>query len=166
MAFEGDNQITGILNKAGAHLTATLKDEIQRTPFTPFGVVNASGKLKDSIRYDIKGGVLRVYGLGYIYWLSEGRKPGGRPPSNVIEQWIKDKGLIVEGITVKSLAFLIARKIGEKGTIIHQQGGTPILTDTFNAEFVGQVKSEIVLTMKKYLINETKQALLGKYKPV
>ena len=59
-----------------------------------------------------------------------GRKPGGFPPLSIIEQWVKDKGLQIRDITTgrfrrktptttKQVAFLIARKIAEKGTDIH-----------------------------------------------
>lgn len=48
----------------------------------------------------------------------EGRKPGKQPPSEAIEQWLKNKGIatrLEKEINVTSLAFLIARKIGREG---------------------------------------------------
>lgn len=47
-----------------------------------------------------------------------GRKPGRQPPSEVIEQWIIDKGIaarLEKDMSVSGLAFLIARKIGREG---------------------------------------------------
>jgi len=47
-----------------------------------------------------------------------GRGPGKPPPSEAIEQWIKQKGIatrLQKNMTISSLAFLIARKIGREG---------------------------------------------------
>lgn len=47
-----------------------------------------------------------------------GRSPGKAPPSEVIEKWITQKGIAarIKGeISVSSLAYLIARKIAQKG---------------------------------------------------
>lgn len=57
----------------------------------------------------------------YWKWANYGRGPGKMPPINAIEQWIKVKGITPKtynGIPTseKSLAFLIARKIGREGT--------------------------------------------------
>src|SRR5437868_10822320 len=85
----------------------------------------ASGKAERSLRIDVgdSAGDL-VDGSGYIKWgWEDGRGPGGMPPVFKIEQWIYDKGIIPEKISVKSLAFLIARKIKEQGTILFRHGG-------------------------------------------
>jgi hypothetical protein len=47
-----------------------------------------------------------------------GRKPGTPPPSEAIGQWLINKGIaarLEKDISVSSLAFLIARKIGREG---------------------------------------------------
>lgn len=47
-----------------------------------------------------------------------GRKPGTPPPSDAIEQWLISKGIaarLEKDISISSLAFLIARKIGREG---------------------------------------------------
>jgi len=61
-----------------------------------------------------------LLGPGYIF----GRKPGTPPPSEAIEQWLKDKGIAARletEISIGSLAFLIARKIGREGWQPKQQ---------------------------------------------
>lgn len=47
-----------------------------------------------------------------------GRDPGKPPPSQAIEEWLIKKGIaarLEKGITISSLAFLIARKIARLG---------------------------------------------------
>lgn len=45
----------------------------------------------------------------------EGRKPGRPPPSTALEEWVKFK-FRISGKQLKSVAFLVARKIGKEGT--------------------------------------------------
>lgn len=66
---------------------------------------------------------------GYWYYVEYGRRPGKQPPIDAMEAWINKTGMVPypdeNGKTpsVRSLAFLIARKIGREGTkgkgIIH-----------------------------------------------
>lgn len=63
-----------------------------------------------------RGGELR--GDEYIQEQITGRGPGKFPPLNKIESWVQRAGLTPEGISKKSLAFLIARKIAKRGTDI------------------------------------------------
>ena len=44
-----------------------------------------------------------------------GRRAGKRPPISAILQWIDDKRIVPTDISKTSLAFLIARKIGNEG---------------------------------------------------
>jgi hypothetical protein len=152
------NTVTGLLNVFGAGLSADLKDTIKTKPLTIYGIVNATENLADSVRYDIKDNVLRVYALDYIYYIKHGRKPGKKPPLKAIEDWIDAKGLIYD-ISKRSLAFLIQRKIAEEGTTIYQQGGTKLLEDVLNSDVVGKFKSDLVLRINSILIAEMKIAL-------
>lgn len=58
----------------------------------------------------------------YWLWVEKGRGPGKRPPLSKIEGWIERTGIVPSAdangrtISIKSLAFLIARKIGREGT--------------------------------------------------
>ena len=57
----------------------------------------------------------------YYKYVEEGRRPGKFPPVDKILQWIKVKHILPTPIngklpTEKQLAFLISRKIAEKGT--------------------------------------------------
>ncbi|MDG3581758.1 hypothetical protein [Galbibacter pacificus] len=48
----------------------------------------------------------------------QGRKAGKQPPIEAIEQWIEEKGIkpLEEKMSTSTLAYLIARKIGQEGT--------------------------------------------------
>lgn len=64
------------------------------------------------IRIDDKG--FEIWGLDYL----KGRKPGIAPPISDIEEWMDAKNINPIEVDMKrsSLAFLIARAIGKKGT--------------------------------------------------
>lgn len=53
---------------------------------------------------------------GYVYLA--GRIAGKQPPSEAIEKWLVQKGIspIEKNMSISTLAFLIARKIGKSGT--------------------------------------------------
>jgi len=116
---------------------------------------SASGLAGRSLSVKVEAQGSRVVGTmtgaHYWYYIEHGRKPGKRPPVASIEQWIEDKRIPLDGITKKSLAFLIARKIGREGT-----KGTPILENVFTpqsfadlgrdlgAAYLGEIKSTII----------------------
>jgi hypothetical protein len=60
-----------------------------------------------------------LLGDAHYYFLVHGRKPGKQPPMDDILGWLEKKGIAPDGeISIRSLAFLIARKIGKLGTDI------------------------------------------------
>ena len=79
-----------ILNDYGKELVARLQNDIRTKRVTKYGAVNASGDLASSIRFEVNGSVMTIYGNDYIYYLQYGRKSGKRPPTSVIKQWILD----------------------------------------------------------------------------
>lgn len=112
---------------------------------------NASGALKGSIELTIKS-----EGKGFLidaleYWgaVDEGRKAGKRPPVSELMKWlsypnVRDK--IRFGASdkafgekeMKSLAFLIARKIGRQGT-----KGTNFFTNVYNSDIIDDMVGAI-----------------------
>lgn len=74
----------------------------------------ASGDWAESLLIESGENSGTLYAGRYI----EGRPPGKMPPIFQIEQWIKAKGIapVQKNIETGSLAFLIARKIAQKGT--------------------------------------------------
>ena len=107
---------------------------------------DASGDLGSSIAVSAiskKSGSLEVNISMLDYWeaLDKGRKPGKQPPINKIKEWLTYPNprakLGLEGVSnvniaeVNSLAFLIARKIGKKGT-----EGNNFASDVFDSKKV------------------------------
>ena len=86
--------------------------------------------------------MLSIYGNDYIQFLENGRRPGKRPPTSVIRQWIDDKGIIPDGISKDSLAFLIARRMGEEGSTIYQAGGSDLISGIFNETLQRSIEAE------------------------
>lgn len=78
----------------------------------------ASNRLRSSIvtrfRSDRMGGVVET-NVDYAQYVERGRKPGRMPPSSALEAWVRTK-ISSSAKEVKSIAFLIARKIGLEGT--------------------------------------------------
>lgn len=129
------------------------KDEIKR--LYESRNIEASGKFGEGLEVDVKLQPNKVIGTlkgtSYSYYVENGRRPGKRPPIASIEQWIRDKNLTLNNISVPSLAFLIARKIGNEGT-----KGTGIISEVLTpqslkdlggqigAAFLSNVKSDII----------------------
>jgi hypothetical protein len=116
----------------GANLITNLQDAIKSKPVSPYGPVNASGRLAASLRVEVSatatGYQLLLYGASYALALEYGRKPGKFPNLTAIRQWIDTRGIVPypdakgSAVSKDSLAFLIARKIAQNGTTIYQQG--------------------------------------------
>jgi len=72
---------------------------------------------------------VNIIGSDVVFQIDEGRKPGSRPPTRAIEQWIKARNIkpMYKG-GIKNMARMIANSIAEKGTIARfGYGGTDLL---------------------------------------
>jgi hypothetical protein len=119
-------------------------------------IPNVTGESAASLGYRIDAEGLTIFSsMKYFTVLETGRKPGKRPPISVIEQWIKDKP-IASDISTRSLAFLIARKIGEEGSLLYRQGGkSGVISDNINDKAVKEGLVDILSdTFRDYIINE------------
>jgi hypothetical protein len=98
------------------------------------------------IRFGIKGAY-------HSYFMEKGRKPTAKfNPGNptlreVIRKWIDDKGITPDdGITKDSLAFLIARKIHEKGITVpnkYNLGG--VISDIINEKSIKELSDQLII---------------------
>lgn len=96
-----------------------LHDEMEALKAEILAAYNASGKRTSGafeeglqVEYNNLSAVLK----GYTYL--SGRRAGKQPPIQAIEDWINAKGIkpLEEKMKISTLAYLIARKIAEKGT--------------------------------------------------
>lgn len=86
-----------------------------------------SDKADDTI-VDTTQGSVSIYLPDHYEFIDEGRKPGKRPPTRAIIQWIKEDRIIIpSGMNINQFAFLVARSIGRRG--IKPRPFTDILAD-------------------------------------
>jgi hypothetical protein len=79
----------------------------------------ATGQSLDAYQVVVtKPDTVELLTADYLRFSVEGRPPGGFPPLAAIADWIQVKGIQAPGITLNSLAFLIARKIANEGNAV------------------------------------------------
>jgi len=120
-------------------------------------IPDVTGKSSASLGYRIDSSGLTIFSSQkYFTVLETGRKPGKRPPIDVIEQWVKDKPLSLDGRSSRSVAFLIARKIGEEGSLLYRQGGkSGVISKSINDQAVKEGLTDVLTsTFRDYVINE------------
>lgn len=127
-----------IVNNFAQTLIEGIKANIRNKRVTEFGAMNAIGTMADSLKYKWDGKTLVIYSTEkYFTVLETGRKAGKRPPMAMIEKWLEDKPVAVQEISKKSLAYLIARKIGLEGSLLYRQGGNSgVISDYINQKYV------------------------------
>lgn len=104
--------------------------------------MRASGRWADSLSVEVSEHGAEILQESYGEQLENGRKPGTPPPSEAIEQWLKDKGIasrLEKGMTVSSLGFLIARKIGREGWNRQQHGGINLISSVVTPERIQKI---------------------------
>ena len=88
-----------------------------------------------------------IWGLEYTGALQFGRGPSkkagsGESLQDRILQWIRDKGLTFD-IPIRSLAYLIARKIHREGTQYFKQGGTDLIDSVITDKRMEEILDKI-----------------------
>ena len=99
---------------------------------------------------EVKGNAL--LGNDYIYFLDKGRRPGKFPPVNAMRDYVRSKLGINNESEIKSVAYLIGRKIKEQGTSIFKDKSKGIqLDDKINDmlnnlfdELQGEARAEVL----------------------
>jgi len=153
-----------ILENFALEVIEGIKTNIREKAVTQYGAMNTTGKMADSLGYRIDDEGLTIYSSERFFTVLEtGRKPtspgaakGSPTLREQIEAWIQNKGIQPEGISQKSLAFLITRKIHEQGSLLYRQGGkSGVISDYINEQYI---KENLVAVMgerfKNYLIQE------------
>ncbi len=93
----------------------------------------------------------------YWKWVEEGRAPGKMPPIDAIVKWVQVKKAFrsVKGIKAqKSVAFRIARKIGERGT----KGRFPL--DKTKEELYPLMMKELRIAMDKDISEDLNKIMI------
>jgi len=114
---------------------------------------NNTGTLRQALgkNYDnavmVKGGILTGAIEATDYWgaVDGGRRSGKQPPLNDILKWVKTK--LPRGGNDLSTAYLIARKIGEKGT-----KGNEFASKVMTPKRVDELKDSINKSMREDII--------------
>jgi len=179
-----DDEIEKLFNDFGLKFTDDLRTELIRKGVTGTGGQESSlaGSIKpitssgaDGVSLEIIIDAKSKEGKAYWRYVDEGRRGGKRPPMQAIKEWIKQKGISPKELKstnsvkkkvkqsfdkrVTTLAFMIARKIGSKGTIkrFGYKGADfldPILKDGRTVELQKEIsallKKDIVLNIKAY----------------
>ena len=150
-----------ILEGIGEKIVSQLRTDIKNKSLVPgYPPPDASGKLVNSLRYEATDTTLKVYAEQYIGALEFGRRPGKKPPRAAIRKWIDEKNIMPDepfkdlSKARDSMAFLIQRAIGEKGTLIYQQGGSDLLSSIINQQFIQEVKDELIFNTVEAIKSE------------
>lgn len=116
--------------------------------------MEASGNFEREIENDVKetnsGFSAKILGADYSQQLELGRNGGKQPPSSIIEKWIIDKGVFaqaLQSISLSSLAFLIARKIGREGWNRKEHGGVELISQVVTEERVQDIINKVGETL-------------------
>ena len=108
--------------------------------------MRASGKFAETLEVKVDGLTAQLWGESYAQQLETGRKSGSFPPIDAIKQWIVDKGIAnrIQGqISISSLAFLIARKIAQKGWKREQHGGVELISEVITDARIQKIINEV-----------------------
>lgn len=108
-----DREMAGAMEASVQHLRGLI---LPKTPVGVSGALRAATQVKTTgsgIPRNLEGRIFNTTAYGMPVEL--GRRPGKQPPSSALELWVRRKLGVPEN-RVKSVAFLVARKIGRKGT--------------------------------------------------
>ena len=126
-----------IVKNFAESVIAGIQNNIRTKNVTQYGAMNTTGQMADSLGYKWDGSTLIIYSSEkYFTVLETGRKPGKQPPLDPILKWIKAKNIATD-IKERSLAYLIARKIGKEGSLLYRKGGNSgVISDFINDKYI------------------------------
>lgn len=105
--------------------------------------MRASGNFENSLEVKEKEKGVELWGANYTEQLEKGRSSGKFPPIDAIKQWIQDKGINYENITLSSLAFLIARKISLEGWNRQGFGGVNLISEVLTPQRIQSIINKV-----------------------
>lgn len=114
-----------------------------------------TGRTSSTLRIIPTENGYQLYGWKYAGTYDEGRKPGGMPPVEAIEEWIMAKGLTFDKPNnLRHYAWAIARMIAVRGTRRYRAR-----EDIFDTP-IREMKEELSQNTTKYLAEEIRRELL------
>jgi hypothetical protein len=114
--------------------------------------MRASGNFESLLEIITKENGVELWGAGYTEQLESGRSSGKFPPVDAIKQWILDKGVNFENITLSSLAFLIARKISREGWNRQGYGGVELVSEVITPQRIQSIIDKVgTLEVNKFI---------------
>lgn len=147
------SELRAVFGKYGKQMVMSVQDRIIRDN------TNASGDALRSLSYEISDTTIDIIGNKYIEALDKGRGKGKtRPPVYSILQWIQSRGIKQYSSTKRKmkdrdLAYVIARKIGEKGTLKrYGNKGTNLLDYVVN-KYAEPLQVDIMNIIDKEITN-------------
>ena len=142
--------------------TASKVVEEYRKSLTSFGLRDSNLYNNCSVDVEFNGNKLQVSLFLEPYWkyVEYGRRPNQkRPPTEVIEKWITEKNICITPDprtnkipSTKSVAYVIARKIGRDG-IPAKKPLTKTMYSNNMSNIIFQLKREIVKQLKDQLFD-------------
>lgn len=121
-------------------------------------IPDVTGEHSRSLGYRLDNSGLTIFSsMKYFTVLETGRKPGKRPPLDAVEAWVKAKPITPpDGMSTRSLAYLIAKKIGEEGSLLYRQGGkSGVISRSINDQVIKEDLIDVLdAKFRDYLVNE------------
>ena len=129
-------------------VTQGLIDDFLLPKFEELGM-DATGQWKN----ELEPRVNEIWGMDYTEYLVNGRSPGGMPPVDKIEEWVKAK-FGYSGNDAKSMAWAVAKSIQQRGTTWYQDGGTDLLNVLHSDECIDWLNDAISKLLAPKLVDE------------
>lgn len=116
-----DNLIKDIIVNEFTILMNEIKKELRNTKNGYNGnALQDTGSAEKSLEVIVNGNIFSLIGNEYFYNLQFGRKPGKYAPVDNIKDWVRSKLGITEESEINSVAYLVNRKLYNKGTTIYE----------------------------------------------
>ncbi len=149
-----------------------LEQEFERlkidliTEYDSMGM-RASGEFANELEVRTEPLKATLLGAGHSKQLEDGRGKTGSSPTisaepliEKIKRWIVQKGIVAQGITVGSLAFLITRKIHREGWDRAKHGGVGLISRVITDQRMQSIIDKIGNEMTMILVNRLQKELI------
>jgi hypothetical protein len=118
----------------------------------------ATGNLIKSLRSDVTESgnyTITIYGADYAEAVNNGLPPGSKVSTTALAKWVEKKGIATGESEVKNIAFLIARKIFNEGTIQYRENKEGFIEITLDANAQAIFKMVLDLFKKEITLSLT-----------